>query len=107
MPRSTVVEHDVRVPMRDGATIVVDIHRPAADERQPAILMRSYGRRFGDRNPMLIGDLIHAGYAFVNSEVRGRGGSDGEWRPEQASRVEGPDGYDTIECARRAAVVRW
>ncbi|HEX8969831.1 MAG TPA: CocE/NonD family hydrolase [Chloroflexota bacterium] len=83
--------------MRDGARLVVDIHRPASAGPCPAILMRSYGRRFGDRNPMLIRDLIDAGYAFVNSEVRGRGGSEGDWRPEHAARIEGPDGYDTIE----------
>ncbi len=58
--------------MRDGARIVVDIHRPADEERHPAILMRSYGRRFGDRNLQLIRDLVDAGYAYVNSEVRGR-----------------------------------
>ncbi len=97
MPSSTIVEQHVRVPMRDGAQIVMDIHRPAAGGPCPAILMRSYGRRFGDRNPLLIGDLIDAGYAYVNSEVRGRGGSDGDWRPEQAGQIEGPDGYDTIE----------
>src|SRR5262249_12958758 len=42
-------------------------------------------------------DLVDAGYAYVNSEVRGRGGSDGEWQPERAASVEGVDGYDTIE----------
>ncbi|MBV9577087.1 MAG: hypothetical protein JO057_00705, partial [Chloroflexi bacterium] len=54
MPTSTTVEAGVRVPMRDGACIVVDIHRPAVGGPYPAILMRSYGRRFGDRNPGLI-----------------------------------------------------
>jgi len=97
MARSTIVEEGVRVPMRDGVNILMDVHRPMAEGPHPAILMRSYGRRFGDRNPQLIRDLVDTGYAYVNSEVRGRGGSEGEWRPEQAARVEGPDGYDTIE----------
>jgi putative CocE/NonD family hydrolase len=97
MPKSTIVEEGVRVPMRDGACIVMDVHRPASGGPHPAILMRSYGRRFGDRNPGLIRDLVDAGYAYLNSEVRGRGGSDGEWRPERAASVEGADGYDTIE----------
>ncbi|MBV9327635.1 MAG: CocE/NonD family hydrolase [Chloroflexi bacterium] len=97
MPKSTLVDENVRVPMRDAAHIVMDVHRPASPGRHPAILMRSYGRRFGNRNPLLIRDLVDAGYAYVNSEVRGRGGSDGEWHPERAASVEGVDGYDTIE----------
>jgi len=64
----TVILKDLMVPMRDGAHIVMDIHRPASEGPHPAILMRSYGRRFGNRNPLLIRDLVDVAIDMVREE---------------------------------------
>ena len=94
-PSSTSIriDYDVRVPMRDGATLSADIYRPAGDARVPVILVRTpydngvathvaAGKRWAGR-----------GYAYVVQDVRGRGESDGEFYPLV---TEGDDGVDTI-----------
>jgi predicted acyl esterase len=46
-PRTSrpVRHRDVRVPMRDGATLLADIYLPARPSNQPTVLLRSpYGR---------------------------------------------------------------
>lgn len=90
------IERDVPIEMRDGTLLRADVHRPDDDAKHPAILFRSYNRAYGSRAPILY-DLLNAGYIFINSDVRGRGGSSGEWKPEKNFIVEGPDGYDSIE----------
>lgn len=90
------VDDNVPIEMRDGIKLRADIYRFDDNEKHPAILFRSYGKAFGRLLPIRQ-DLIDAGYAFVNSDLRGRGDSEGEWKPEKNFVVEGPDGYDTIE----------
>lgn len=90
------IDRDVPVEMRDGTTLRADVYRPDDDAKHPAILFRSYHRAYGSRSPILH-DLLNAGYVFVNSDIRGRGGSGGDWKPEKNFIVEGPDGYDSIE----------
>ncbi|MBM4187885.1 MAG: CocE/NonD family hydrolase [Gemmatimonadetes bacterium] len=92
------LEYDVRVPMRDGATLSADITRPVGSARSPVILVRTpydngaahhvaEGKRWAER-----------GYAYVVQDVRGRGESDGTFYPLV---TEGDDGYDTIEWLAR------
>ncbi len=100
MINSLRVDRDVAIVLRDGVQLQADIYRPDDGARHPAILFRSYNRMYGRRMPLLL-DLVNAGYAYVNSDLRGRGGSGGDWKPEDNLIVEGPDGYDTVEWIAR------
>ncbi|HEY3122060.1 MAG TPA: CocE/NonD family hydrolase [Vicinamibacteria bacterium] len=87
-------EGEVSVPMRDGTRLAADLYRPATG-RFPALLERT---PYDKRRPVLIeaGRYLAArGYAVVMQDVRGRFGSEGEFR--FLSPQEGPDGYDTLE----------
>ncbi|MCK9909697.1 CocE/NonD family hydrolase, partial [Microbacteriaceae bacterium K1510] len=84
----------VRVPMRDGITLAVDIYRPKAEGRYPAIVIRTpYVKT---TKAIFENGTYYAenGYAVVYMDVRGRGDSDGEFVPYQN---EAEDGYDSIE----------
>ena len=96
MTKTFRFDSDVPIEMRDGVLLRADIFRPDDSARHPAILYRSYGK---GRVPPIRNDLVGAGYAFVASDLRGRGASGGEWDPSKNFLVEGPDGYDTIEWA--------
>lgn len=83
------------VPMRDGVPLAADLHFPRAGPDggpYPALLCRTpYGRQ----------RILHgtdpytaAGYVVIMQDVRGRGDSEGRWRPLFD---EGRDGYDTVE----------
>ncbi len=97
MQTSIHIDNAVRIEMRDGIRLDASVYRPADAERHPAILLRSYdARRLANRVP-LVTDLIDAGYAFVSSNIRGRLGSEGEWKPGNYLEGEGCDGYDTVE----------
>jgi putative CocE/NonD family hydrolase len=89
-------ERDVRVEMRDGVGLVVDVWRPASAEPVPALLMRTpYGKAVAaaTANPE---QLAEAGFAVVIGDCRGRFGSEGEWG-YVACEVD--DGCDTIAWA--------
>src|SRR5690349_1590277 len=81
------------VPARDGTAMAATLWRSAAAEPQPALVVRTpYGReRFGAA-PW--SRLVDAGYGLVAVDVRGRGDSEGTWRPWVN---DGTDGYDVIE----------
>lgn len=87
---------EASIELRDGTILRADIYRPNDDAKHPAILFRSFNRAYGSRS-LILYDLVNAGYGFVNSEIRGRGASSGEWKPEHNFLVEGPDGYDSVE----------
>ncbi|MBX3391673.1 MAG: CocE/NonD family hydrolase [Phycisphaeraceae bacterium] len=96
-----IVEYHRPVPMRDGVRLSATIYRPAAPGRYPVILSRtpyvkaSVGQAGVDRRLK----FVRAGYAWADVDVRGRGDSDGSFRPFFQ---EGEDGYDTIEwCGRQ------
>lgn len=86
-------ELDESAAMRDGVALKLDLFRPKAEGRFPAILLITpYGksgqaaraRRFAPR-----------GYAVVNVDSRGRFESGGEWDP--FSPLHKQDGYDLVE----------
>jgi putative CocE/NonD family hydrolase len=94
-PRPPVLfEYDVRIKMRDGATLSADIYRPNTTDRVPIILLRTpYDN--GVAAQVAAGQLWAArGYAYVVQDVRGRGESEGTFYPLV---TEAADGYDTIE----------
>lgn len=93
------VERDLVIPMRDGIGLRADVYRPASG-RWPALVQRTpYGRSpFPDPSVALSPVLAaESGYSVVVADVRGRGSSEGEFRPF----VEQEDGYDTVEWAAR------
>jgi hypothetical protein len=88
------LQHNVRVPMRDGVELSADIYRPDTDGKFPVLLQRTpysnntlgavdQSRFFAER-----------GYAVVQVDVRGRYDSDGKF---YAFRNEPDDGFDTDE----------
>ncbi len=82
-------------PLADGTTLVSDHYYPSGDGPWPTLLMRQpYGRDIASTvvyaHPVW---FSRHGYHVVIQDVRGRGGSSGEFYP---FRHEGPDGAETI-----------
>jgi putative CocE/NonD family hydrolase len=93
-PYRVKFESGVKAKMRDGVTLVADVHRPAAEGRFPTLLQRTpYDRREEKTDAH---DLAEAGYVVIVQDVRGRYGSEGEFEP---FRHEAMDGYDSVEWA--------
>ena len=113
-----VGHYDIAVPMRDGKKIYVDVFRPEAPGRYPALIAWSpYGKhgrtkyawfpRCGVADADLSENTIFEGpdpkywcpngYAVINVDSRGAWNSEGDltFMTEQ----EGQDGYDLIEWA--------
>jgi predicted acyl esterase len=107
-------EEDVYVTMRDGVRLAVDIFRPDAPGKFPALLaMSPYGKEgqkillppqpldksalwdgnieAGDTN-----DIVSRGYVHVIVDIRGTGYSEGQYVGLHA-KTEGEDGHDLVE----------
>src|SRR3954470_695516 len=98
--KEILVQKNVPSRMRDGATLVADVYRPAGSGEYPVLLTRQpYGRELPTVmdyvNPL---KAARHGYVVAIQDVRGRFGSEGEWNP---SVNEFEDGYDTVEWAAR------
>lgn len=91
-----VVEYGVWIPMRDGVRLAADIYRPADDGTYPVILSRTPYNKAGAGKASIdrYRSYVERGYVVVVQDVRGRGDSEGQFRPWFQ---EGDDGYDTIE----------
>ena len=94
------LERGVRCVLSDGVTLVSDHYYPAGEGPWPTLLMRQpYGRDIAST-------VVYAhpawfarhGYHVVIQDVRGRGGSTGDFYP---FRQEGRDGAETIAWLRR------
>ncbi|HWK74475.1 MAG TPA: CocE/NonD family hydrolase [Povalibacter sp.] len=85
------VEMDVQVPMRDGVTVSVDIYRPDAPGRFPAILYRTPYSNNTEQAIAVSKWFAERGYVYMYQDVRGRYDSRGDWYP---FRHEPDDGYD-------------
>jgi putative CocE/NonD family hydrolase len=106
-------KRQVRIPMRDGATLFTVIYSPREPKSDalPMLMVRTpyavgpYGE---DEFPIKLGphpEMMRDGYIFVYQDVRGRFMSDGEFvnmTPHRASKSgpadidESTDTYDTI-----------
>src|SRR5579863_5239663 len=87
----------LRVPMRDGVLLSVDVYFPADDGRWPVVLIRTPYMKADPRTLEIGKYFAERNYVYVAMDVRGRGDSDGEFVPYMG---EGQDGYDAIEwCA--------
>lgn len=110
------VEKDVYVAMRDGVHLAVDIFRPDAKGRFPALLAISpYGKETQQLqlppqalgiSPLWDGNLeagdteyiVSRGYAHIIGDVRGTGYSEGEYVGFHSEhKQEGKDGHDLVE----------
>lgn len=82
----------VRIPMRDGIHLNATVYKPKTAEPIPAILtLTPY---IADSYHPRAFHFAQHGYAFVLVDCRGRGNSEGEFRPFMS---EGPDGHDLVE----------
>ena len=81
-----------RIPMRDGVKLSANVFKPPGRVRLPVLLVRTpYGKGI---DPLPGYDLfIESGYAVVVEDVRGRGQSEGKFRPLEQ---EVNDGSDTL-----------
>jgi uncharacterized protein len=90
------VTHDLRVPMRDGVDLALDLIQSESDEPMPVVLVRTPYDKVLDRH---LGrdryeGLVRRGYVVAINDCRGRFNSDGEFFPlvdEQS------DGYDVVQ----------
>lgn len=87
------ITFDMSVPMRDGARLLATQYVPSAlREPRPAILMLTpYGASTHHDRAYT---FAKHGYPFLVVNVRGRGGSQGAFKP---STTEASDGYDAVE----------
>jgi putative CocE/NonD family hydrolase len=95
-----LIDHHKAIRLRDGVTVYADVYRPSREGRFPAIVVRTpYGvqRENSGIHDRLI-SFARMGYAVVNTDVRGRYESEGQWDP---FRAEAKDGYDVVEWAAR------
>jgi putative CocE/NonD family hydrolase len=93
------LERGVECMLSDGTTLVSDHYYPAGERPWPTLLMRQpYGRDIASTvvyaHPAW---FAHRGYHVVIQDVRGRGGSTGEFYP---FRHEARDGAETIAWLR-------
>lgn len=99
-----VIAKDVMVPMRDGVRLATDIYRPAINGEPvpgkfPTILIRTSYDKAAQRYVSTIAEYFTPrGYVTVQQDLRGRYKSEGfgSYR-HVANKLEGMDGYDTIE----------
>lgn len=90
-----VSELNQKAPMRDGVTLTVDIFRPKAEGRFPAIVYLTPYNKTGNTAR---GQLFASrGYVVINADTRGRFESGGDWDP--FSPLHKQDGYDLVEWA--------
>ena len=93
------LERNVAFQLSDGVTLVSDHYYPAGEGPWPTLLMRQpYGRDIASTvvyaHPIW---FARNGYHVVIQDVRGRGGSTGDFYP---FRHEGRDGAETIAWLR-------
>ncbi len=107
-------ERDIYVPMRDGVRLAVNIYRPDARGKFPALLaIGGYGKELQDcmipPQPLQksavwdgnieagdITEIAPRGYAHVIGDLRGTGYSEGEYAGMWSTQ-EGRDGHDLVE----------
>src|SRR5205809_663200 len=90
-------EKDIRVPVRDGTRLALDLYLPARDGKplpgkHPTLLARTPYNKNGSTAEARW--FASRGYAVVVNDVRGRYASEGSWR----MLVDDPnDGYDLLQ----------
>ncbi len=93
-----IVTRGLRIPMRDGVTLIADHYAPDTDEPCPTVLIRCpYGRgpEFGLLNSQ---PYAERGYHVLLQSTRGTFGSGGDFAPVVH---EAADGQDTVAWLRQ------
>lgn len=89
-----IVSVDGILPLADGIKLAHTLHHPAGDGPWPVVLVRTpYGRQ-GSKS--LAAPLIEKGAAIFVQDVRGRGGSTGEWEPFRNEEADGSATFDWL-----------
>ena len=92
------VQRDVLIPMRDGVSLAANLYLPKnVGGRFPVVVIRTpydKDRSTGSTGPAEF--FAGQGYAVVSQDVRGKGGSEGDYQVQSHDR---DDGYDTIDWA--------
>jgi len=88
-----VDQRDHEAPMRDGVKLKIDIFRPKADGRFPAVLQQTPYNKNGQ--VARAKNFASRGYVVINSDSRGRFESGGDWDP--FSPKHKTDGYDLVQ----------
>jgi putative CocE/NonD family hydrolase len=88
-----VAESDREAPMRDGVKLKIDIFRPKADGRFPAVLQQTPYNKSGQAARAK--NFAARGYVVVNVDSRGRFESGGLWDPFTSKHKT--DGYDLVQ----------
>lgn len=106
-----MLDENVLVTMRDGIRLAVDIYRPNAQGKFPALLcMSPYGKEAQRYPESVVGIFTKVeagntqyfaarGYVHVIADVRGSSPSEGQWN--LSDKEEYQDGYDLIEWIAR------
>ena len=90
----TRVVHGLRVPMRDGVELSLDLVRPDLPGPLPVVLVRTPYDKVSGRNAQLYERLAQRGYVLAFNDCRGRFNSGGVFTPYFH---EADDGFDTVE----------
>lgn len=88
-----IAELNQKAPMRDGIALMIDIFRPQAEGRFPAVLLQTPYNKSGQASRAK--NFAARGYVVVNADSRGRFESGGEWDP--FSPKHKTDGYDLVQ----------
>ncbi len=100
-PRYKVItERDVMVPMSDGTRLAIDIHRPDAPGKFPALVERTPYDKTKSSEIQVGAHTFFAerGYVFLVQDTRGRFASEGEFYPFlDDGWLKNRDGYDTVQ----------
>ncbi len=87
-----IKEHSVR--MDDGVSLATDVYLPDEGDSYPALLiMTPYGRK---TKKIFAEMFVPRGYALVVQDVRGRYDSEGEFKPIEQEKKDGPKTIDWI-----------
>lgn len=113
-------EKNIYVPVRDGTKLAINVFRPDAKGKFPALLaMSPYGKELqelylppqplersiiwdGNTEAGDTREIVSRGYVHVVADIRGTGDSEGEYVGMHAP-YEGEDGYDLVEWIAQQA----
>lgn len=92
------IEKNVMVPMRDGVRLATDVYRPSDLEgARPTILIRTpYNKSASAAGDASARFFASHGYAVVVQDVRGKFGSEGQFRVYEGDTTDWPDMFDWI-----------
>ena len=95
-----ITERNVMVPMTDGTRLAIDIYRPDAPGKFPALVERTPYDKTKSSEIQVGAHTFFAerGYVFMVQDTRGRFASGGEFYPflDDGS-LRNRDGYDTVQ----------